>query len=83
VIQKEGKRDLPLVKGGSFATPAIPMFGRMDKLEMDDCWFVYPGPRPPKTGPARPGESDRQYVGDPITASTRSLYIGFRTVKHK
>ena len=83
VVKKEGKRDVPMVKGGSFATPAIPMFARMDKLEMDDCWFVYPGPRPPKTAPARPGEADREYSGDPITASTRALYIGFRTVKHK
>ena len=83
VVKKDGKRDLPMVKGGSFATPAIPMFARMDKLEMDECWFVYPGPRPPKTAPTRPGEADRQYTGDPITASTRALYIGFRTVKHK
>jgi hypothetical protein len=72
------------VKGGSFATPPIPMYGRMEELLAEDCWFVYPqSQRPASNTPARPGTGERYYVGEPITANMRTLYIGFRTVKRK
>ena len=84
VYRNNKKRQEAVIKGGSFATPAIPMFARMDRIVAEDCWFIYPEKlKPTKAVPARPGDAERQYVGDPVTANTRSLYIGFRTVKHK
>jgi len=72
------------LKGGSFATPPIPMYGRMEKLTADDCWFVWPEAQRPAAGtPARPDQAERFFVGDTVNANMRSLYIGFRTVKRK
>jgi formylglycine-generating enzyme required for sulfatase activity/CheY-like chemotaxis protein len=84
VYRKEGSREIPLVKGGSFASPPIAMFDRVKTIPAEDCWFVYPAAeKPGGTAPPRPGQIERQYVGDEIRAGTRALYIGFRTVKRK
>lgn len=84
VHRTNNRRQEPLIKGGSFATPPIPMHARMDKIAAEDCWFIYPEKMKPAKGtPTRPGEQEKQFVGDSVTANTRSLYIGFRTVKHK
>ena len=84
VYRKSNNKDEALIKGGSFATPPIPMFGRMEKLAADDCWFVWPeASRPAANAPTRPDAPDRFYVGDTVSANMRSLYIGFRTVKRK
>jgi hypothetical protein len=73
-----------VIKGGSFATPPIPLFGRMEKLAADDCWFVWPEAQRPKDNvPTRPEAAERLFVGDTVSANMRSLYIGFRTVKRK
>lgn len=84
VYRKNKQRQEAVIKGGSFATPPIPMYARMDKIVAEDCWFIYPEKSKPAKGtPPRAGEQERQFVGDPVTANTRSLYIGFRTVKPK
>jgi formylglycine-generating enzyme required for sulfatase activity len=84
VYQKGEKQLMPAIKGGSFATPAIPMYERMEKLTADDCWFIWPeSSRPTAHERARLHQSDRIYVGDTVSANVRSLYIGFRTVKRK
>lgn len=80
VYRKEGNREIPLLKGGSFASKPIEMWGRVLKIPMDDAWFVYPAKMKPK-GPV-PGPP-RYFVDDDVNASVRSLYIGFRTVKRK
>jgi formylglycine-generating enzyme required for sulfatase activity/CheY-like chemotaxis protein len=78
------KRQVAVVKGGSFATPPMESFKRMTTVLAEDCWYVRPQKEKP-TGnvPPRPGASNFTYVGDEITAATRTLYIGFRTVKRK
>jgi formylglycine-generating enzyme required for sulfatase activity len=84
VYKNENKRQVAIVKGGSFATSAVPLYGRLEKLEAEDCWFIYPEANKPAGNiPPRPGEAEREFAGDKITAGTRSLYIGFRTVKRK
>jgi len=83
VYRKEGSREIPLLKGGSFASDPIPMWGRVLKIPAEDALFVYPAARKPKTPGGPPGGPVRYYVGDDLTASFRSLYVGFRTVKRK
>ena len=77
----DGKRQFPVVKGGSFASNPIAMNESMEKIPADDCHNVYPASRKPKSilllG------DDEFYVGDMISANTCTLYIGFRTVKRK
>ncbi len=84
VYRKEGNKEIPLLKGGSFASDPIPMWGRILKIPADDAWFVWPAANKPKGNmPPSPGATSRYYVGDDVTASFRSLYVGFRTVKRK
>jgi len=83
VYRKEGTREIPLLKGGSFASDPIPMWGRVLTIPADDAWFIWPASNKPAGNVvAQPGTT-RSFVGDPVTASVRSLYIGFRTVKRK
>jgi formylglycine-generating enzyme required for sulfatase activity len=82
VYRKEGNREIPLLKGGSFASDPVAMWDRVLKLPAEDAWFCWPAAAKPK-GPPAFSASARFFVGDDITASTRSLYIGFRTVKRK
>ena len=83
VYRKEAQREIPLLKGGSFASPPVEMWGRILKIPADDAWFVYPASMKPK-GQARPLlNATKYYVDDDVGASVRSLYIGFRTVKRK
>ena len=80
VYRKEGK-EIPLLKGGSFASDPIPMWGRILKIPAEDAWYVHPASEK-KT--MRLGmDSEAYFVGDDVTASFRSLYVGFRTVKRK
>ena len=76
---KEGPKELPLLKGGSFASDPIPMWGRVMKIPADDAWFVHPASK------KRPGPQigEAFFVGEAVTPAFRSLYIGFRTVKRK
>lgn len=74
VYRKEGSKEIPLLKGASFASDPIPMWGRILKIPAEDAWFVFPASMKPR---------GQYFVGDDVTASTRSLYIGFRTVKRK
>ena len=80
VYRKEGAKEIPVVKGGSFATPPIPMSDRLTNLLAEDCRYILPAASKKK---AMPGSNEFSYVGDPIMPSTRCLYIGFRTVKRK
>ena len=83
VYRKENSQEIPLLKGGSFASDPIPMWGRILKVPAEDAWLAYPASQKPK-GNARPISGPvKHYVGDDVTASVRSLYIGFRTVKRK
>jgi formylglycine-generating enzyme required for sulfatase activity len=83
VYRKEGSKEIPLLKGGSFASDPIPMWGRVLTIPAEDAWFVWPAANKPKGSVvAQPGVS-RYFVGDAVNASVRSLYIGFRTVKRK
>jgi formylglycine-generating enzyme required for sulfatase activity/DNA-binding NarL/FixJ family response regulator len=82
VYRKDGGKETPLLKGGSFATGPTTMSDRVTKLPIDDCWLVYPANLKAST-PNRPGEPERFFADDPITAGSRALYIGFRTVKRK
>ncbi len=79
VYRKEGAKELPLLKGGSFASDPIPMWGRVPKIPAEDAWFVHPASEK-KPGPTT---AEVYYVGDEVTPSFRSLYVGFRTVKRK
>jgi formylglycine-generating enzyme required for sulfatase activity/DNA-binding NarL/FixJ family response regulator len=81
VYRKEGNKEIPLLKGGSFASDPIPMWGRILKIPAEDCWFVRPAADKKKMPPG--AESETYFVGDDVTASFRSLYAGFRTVKRK
>ncbi len=81
VYRKEGNKEIPLLKGGSFASDPVPMWARVLKLPAEDARYVWPA-----AGKAahRPGvDGEKYFVGDDVTASARSLYIGFRTVKRK
>ncbi|MEI7776129.1 MAG: SUMF1/EgtB/PvdO family nonheme iron enzyme, partial [Verrucomicrobiota bacterium] len=79
--RNDGKRQFPIVKGGSFASNPIAMFESVEKIPAEDCHNVYPASRKPKSVLQR--VDDDYYVGDTINANTRTLYIGFRTVKRK
>ena len=84
VYRKEGANGVnerPLLKGGSFASDPIPMWGRVLKIPAEDAWYVRPAAEKKGIRPGMEGES--YFVGDDVTASIRSLYIGFRTVKRK
>ncbi len=78
----DGKKQFPVVKGGSFASDPIAMFERVEKVPAEDCHKVYPARQKPKKV-VLTMESDELYVDDMINANTRTLYIGFRTVKRK
>ena len=80
VYRKEGASDKSLLKGGSFASDPIPMWGRIQKIPAEDAWFVHPASEKKS---ARGGDGEAYYVGDDVTPTVRSLYIGFRTVKRK
>jgi len=84
VYRKEGAKEIPLLKGGSFASDPVAMWERILKIPVDDAWFVYPAKDKPKgmAGVLPPGVS-RFYVGDDVAPAFRSLYVGFRTVKRK
>jgi formylglycine-generating enzyme required for sulfatase activity/DNA-binding NarL/FixJ family response regulator len=81
VYRKEGNNERPLLKGGSFASDPIPMWGRVLKIPAEDAWFVHPAAEKKRIRPGMDGEA--YFVGDDVTASFRSLYVGFRTVKRK
>ncbi len=81
VYRKEGSKEIPFLKGGSFATEPLPMWGRTLKIPAEDCWFVYPAVQ---KRIVRPGvDVETYFVGDDVTPFVRSLYIGFRTIKRK
>jgi formylglycine-generating enzyme required for sulfatase activity len=80
VYRKEGNKEIPLLKGGSFASDPLPMWGRVLKVPAEDTWYVHPAAE--KKG-RRNGDGEAYFVGDDVTPSLRSLYIGFRTVKRK
>ena len=81
VYRKEGNKEIPLLKGGSFASDPIPMWGRILKIPAEDARWMYPASE--KKG-FRPGsDGEKYFVGDDVTPSIRALYIGFRTVKRK
>ena len=83
VYRNEANKQIPLLKGGSFASDPIPMWGRVLTIPAEDAWFIWPAANKPKGNIGiQPGVS-RYFVGDPVNASLRSLYIGFRTVKRK
>ena len=79
VYRKEGNKEIPLLKGGSFASEPIAMWGRIQKIPAEDAWYVRPAAE--KKSTRMDGEA--YFVGDDVTPSVRSLYIGFRTVKRK
>ncbi len=81
VYRKEGSKEIPLLKGGSFATEPLPMWGRTLKIPAEDCWFVHPAVEKRIVRPGVDGEA--YFVGDDVTPVVRSLYIGFRTIKRK
>ena len=81
VYRKEGVKEIPLLKGGSFASDPIPMYGRILKIPAEDAWFVRPANEKRLFKPGMGAEA--YFVGDDVTPSVRSLYIGFRTVKRK
>ena len=79
VYRKEGNNKIPLLKGGSFASPPVAMWERIQKIPAEDAWYVRPAAE--KKSTRMDGEAF--FVGDDVTAVIRSLYIGFRTVKRK
>jgi len=81
VYRKEGNKEIPLLKGGSFASNPIPMWGRILKIPAEDAWYIRPAAEKKLFKPGMDAEA--YFVGDDVTASIRSLYIGFRTVKRK
>lgn len=83
VYRKDGSKELPLLKGGSFATGPTTMFDRVTKVPMDDCKFVYPANLKARREAGGGGGGDEFFVDDPIKPELRALYIGFRTVKRK
>jgi formylglycine-generating enzyme required for sulfatase activity len=83
VYRKEGNREIPLLKGGSFASEPLPMWGRILKIPAEDARYVWPQAAKPKNKTPQTLGDTRLFVGDDVAPSTRSLYIGFRTVKRK
>ena len=83
VYRKEGAKEIPLLKGGSFASDPVPMWGRILKIPVDDAWFVWPAASKPKGMVVAPPGVSRFFVGDDVAPAFRSLYVGFRTVKRK
>lgn len=81
VCRKEGSKEIPVLKGGSFASDPIPMWGRVSKIPVEDALFVHPTSE--KRLFKRGVDGEACFVGDDITGSVRSLYIGFRTVKRR
>ena len=82
VYRKEGaNREIPLLKGGSFASDPIPMWGRVTKIPADDALYVHPAADKKFVRPGMAGET--YFVGDDVTPTFRALYVGFRTVKRK
>ncbi len=80
VYRKEGPNEKPLLKGGSFASDPVPLWGRIQKIPAEDARYVHPAKEKKS---ARPGDGEAYYVGDDVYPTLRSLYIGFRTVKRK
>ncbi len=80
VYRREQSKEIPLVKGASFAGPPIPMYERVLTLPAEDCHIVWPAAQKP---PGARIAGERYYVGDNINPGTRTLYIGFRTVRRK
>jgi len=83
VYRKEGAKEIPLLKGGSFASDPVAMWERVLKIPVDDAWFVWPAKDKPKGMAVAPPGVTRFYVGDDVAPAFRSLYVGFRTVKRK
>lgn len=84
VYRKEGSQEIPLLKGGSFATGPTAMSDRVTKVPAEDCWYVYPAKDKPIREARGVGNSGEEFfVDDGIKPATRALYIGFRTVKRK
>jgi hypothetical protein len=83
VYRKEGNREIPLLKGGSFASDPVAMWDRILKVPAEDAWFCWPAAYKPKGVVMQSAGTPRFYIGDDVTASFRSLYTGFRTVKRK
>ena len=81
VYRKEGNKEIPLLKGASFASNPIPMWGHIQKIPAEDAWYVRPAADKKSMRPGADGEA--YFVGDDLTASFRSLYVGFRTIKRK
>ncbi len=82
VYRKEGaNKEIPLLKGGSFASDPIPMSGRVTKIPADDALYVHPAADKKFVRPGMAGET--YFVGDDVTPTFRALYVGFRTVKRK
>ena len=80
IYKKEGSKEIPLLKGGSFATGPTTMFDRVSKIPAEDSWFVYPA-NMKASREGRGGTGDMFFVGDDVKPGVRALYIGFRTVK--
>jgi formylglycine-generating enzyme required for sulfatase activity/DNA-binding NarL/FixJ family response regulator len=85
VYKSEGAKTIPVVKGGSFATPPLALYDRMLTLPSEDCWYVMPASQKKNynTKTALAGSNEYFFKDDPVTPGTRCLYIGFRTVKRK
>lgn len=83
VYRKDGSKELPMLKGGSFATGPTAMFDRVTKVPAEDCWYVYPAKDKAIREARGGGGGNEFFVDDPIKPETRALYIGFRTVKRK
>jgi formylglycine-generating enzyme required for sulfatase activity/CheY-like chemotaxis protein len=83
VYRKEGNREIPLLKGGSFASDPVAMWDRILKIPAEDAWFCWPAAARPKGTIIQTGTTPKFFVGDDVTPSFRSLYAGFRTVKRK
>ncbi len=80
VYKKDGSKEIPLLKGGSFATGPTALFDRVSKIPAEDSWFVYPTSfKASREG--RGGTGDMFFVEDDMKPNVRALYIGFRTVK--
>jgi formylglycine-generating enzyme required for sulfatase activity len=83
VYRKDGNKEQVLLKGGSFASAPVPMWERIVKIPAEDAWFCYPAAAKPKGPVIQTAGTPKFFVGDDVTPSTRTLYIGFRTVKRK
>ena len=82
VYRKEVIKVITLLKGGSFASDPIPMWGRILKIPAEDAWYVHPAVEKKAIEPwMMENAGEAYFVGDDVTPSFRSLYVGFRTVK--